>query len=94
MRVVADAADLEHVVAAMAMLRTVISFLVTVPVLSEQITVTEPSVSTAGRRRMMACRRAMRSTPIASVIVSTAGRPSGIAATASPTAARNISPRP
>ena len=61
-------------------LRTVISFLVTVPVLSEQITVTEPSVSTAGSRRTMACRcRAMRSTPIASVIVSTAGRPSGTA---------------
>ena len=70
---------------------TVISFLVSVPVLSEQITVTEPSVSTAGRRRMMALRRAMRCTPMASTMVMMAGRPSGIAATAMPTVARNIS---
>ena len=65
--------------------RTVISLRVSVPVLSEQITETEPSVSTAGRRRMMALRAAMRCTPIASVMVITAGRPSGIAATARPT---------
>ena len=82
-RLVARAADLEHVARRRRSLRTVISFRVRVPVLSEQMTVTEPSVSTAGRRRMMALRRAMRSTPIASVIVMTAGRPSGMAATAS-----------
>ncbi len=70
---------------------TVISFCVSVPVLSEQITVVEPSVSTAGSFRMMAWRCAMRATPIASVIVSAAGSPSGIAPTASATAARNMS---
>jgi hypothetical protein len=43
---------------------------------------------------MIALRRAMRSTPIASVTVITAGRPSGIAATAIETAAKNISPVP
>ncbi len=59
--------------------------------MSEQITVTEPSVSTAGRRRITAWRRAMRCTPIASVIVRIAGRPSGIAATAKPTAAMKVS---
>jgi hypothetical protein len=58
-------------------MRTVISLRVSVPVLSEQITETEPSVSTAGSRRMMALRAAMRWTPTASVIVMTAGRPSG-----------------
>jgi len=40
---------------------------------------------------MMAFRAAMRCTPIARVIVMMAGSPSGIAATARPTAARNIS---
>jgi hypothetical protein len=64
---------------------------VSVPVLSEQITVTEPSVSTAGKRRTMALRRAMRCTPSARVMVTMAGRPSGMAATARPTAARNMS---
>ena len=73
------------------MLSTIISLRVSVPVLSEQMTLTEPSVSTAGSRRMMALRRAMRCTPMASVIVMIAGRPSGIAATARPTAARNMS---
>jgi hypothetical protein len=64
---------------------------VSVPVLSEQITATEPRVSTAGRRRMIALRRAIRCTPTASAIVTTAGSPSGITATAMPTPARNIS---
>ena len=73
------------------MLPTIISLRVRVPVLSEQITLTEPRVSTAGRRRMMALRRAMRWTPMASVMVMIAGRPSGMAATARPTAARNMS---
>jgi hypothetical protein len=71
---------------------------VSVPVLSEQITVTDPSDSTAGSRRTIALRRAIRCTPIASTMVSAAGSPSGIAATASPTAAMNIcsgaKPRP
>ena len=52
---------------------------------------TEPSVSTAGRRRMIALRLAMRWTPIASVIVMSAGRPSGISDTAMPTIAWNNS---
>ena len=39
----------------------------------------------------MALRRAMAWTPTASVIVRTAGRPSGMAATDSPTTAMNIS---
>ena len=64
---------------------TVISFLVSVPVLSEQIVVTQPSASIAGRRRRMAWRFAMRCTPMAIVIVVTAGRLSGMAATAMPT---------
>ena len=58
---------------------TIISMSVSVPVLSEQIRDTEPRVSTAGRRRMIALRWAMRCTPIASVIVISAGRPSGMA---------------
>ena len=61
------------------------------PVLSEQMTVVLPSVSTAGSLRMMALRLAMRATPIASVIVTAAGKPSGMAPTASATAAMNIS---
>jgi hypothetical protein len=64
---------------------------VSVPVSSEQMTETDPSVSTAGRRRMMALRAAMRRTPIARVMVSTAGSPSGMAATAMPTTAMKAS---
>ena len=56
---------------------TIISIRVSVPVLSEQMRDTEPRVSTAGRRRTMALRWAIRCTPIASVIVMIAGRPSG-----------------
>ena len=70
---------------------TVISLRVSVPVLSEQMVVTEPRVSTAGSRRMMACLAAMRRTPMASVMVITAGRLSGITATASPTTAMKAS---
>ncbi len=73
------------------MRRSVISLRVSVPVLSEQITETEPSVSTAGSRRMMARRAAMRCTPIASVTVRMAGKPSGMPATARPTTVLNIS---
>ena len=70
---------------------TIISISVSVPVLSEQIRATEPSVSTAGSRRTMALRLAMRWTPMASVMVMSAGRPSGIIETAIPVTAWNIS---
>ena len=65
--------------------RTVISFFVSVPVLSEAMTLAEPSVSTAARWRTIALRFAMRCTPSASTAVTTAGKPSGTAATASAT---------
>ena len=65
--------------------RTVISFFVSVPVLSDAITDADPSVSTALRWRTIAFRRAIRCTPIDSTTVTTAGRPSGTAATASAT---------
>ena len=66
-------------------------FSVSVPVLSEQMAVTEPSVSTAGSLRIRALRRTMRCAPRARAMVTTAGRPSGTAATARLTAVRNIS---
>ncbi|OPZ77601.1 MAG: hypothetical protein BWY79_01103 [Actinobacteria bacterium ADurb.Bin444] len=69
---------------------TVIRFSVSVPVLSEQMTVTEPSVSTAGRRLMRACRLSMRCAPSESDTVTMAGSPSGTAATAMLTAVRNM----
>ena len=50
--------------------------------MSEQITVTEPRPSTAGRRRIRAARCTMRWVPIARVTVITAGNPSGTIATA------------
>jgi len=53
-----------------------------VPVLSVQITVVQPMVSTAERRRTMAFFRAMRMVPMARVPVITAGSASGTAATA------------
>ncbi len=65
-------------------------FSVSVPVLSEQITVTEPSVSTAGSLRMRALRCNMRWAPSASVMVTTAGRPSGTMATATLTAVSSM----
>jgi P-type E1-E2 ATPase len=70
---------------------TIISMSVSVPVLSEQIRDTEPRVSTAGKRRMMALRCAMRCTPIANVTVMSAGNPSGITDTAMLTTAWNTS---
>ena len=63
----------------------VISDRVRVPVLSEAITEAEPRVSTEERFLTMALRPAIRWTPIASTTESTAGRPSGTAATASET---------
>ena len=66
--------------------RTVITPVVRVPVLSVQMTVALPRVSTAGSFRINAWRAAIRCTPIASAIVTIAGSPSGTAATASETA--------
>ena len=56
---------------------TVIWFSVSVPVLSEQMTVVLPSVSTAGSLRMIARRAAMRPTPMASTIGDRRGQPLG-----------------
>ncbi|MNT20786.1 hypothetical protein D3C72_1561030 [compost metagenome] len=70
---------------------TTISLRVKVPVLSVQMTDTAPIVSMAGRRRTMVLRRAIACTPMASVMVSTAGKPSGMAATDRPTTAMNSS---
>ncbi len=67
------------------------SFIVNVPVLSEQITVAAPNVSTAGSLRIIALRLLIFWTPRAKTIVTIAGRPSGIAATAKLTAVINIS---
>ncbi|MNH17900.1 hypothetical protein D3C79_775870 [compost metagenome] len=61
---------------------TVISFMVSVPVLSEQITFIAPRVSTVGSLRMIALLRAMRCTPSERMIDTIAGSPSGTAATA------------
>ena len=57
---------------------TVILFSVSVPVLSQQITVAEPRVSTAGRLFTSAFFLAIRCTPNAIIMVAVAGRPSGI----------------
>ena len=65
---------------------TVILFWVRVPVLSEQMIWAQPRVSTAVRRRMMAFRFDMLVTPMERTTVTTAARPSGMAATARETA--------
>ena len=70
---------------AVASARTVISLRVRVPVLSLAMTVAEPSVSTAERRRTMALRRAIRCMPSDRTTVVTAASPSGTADTASDT---------
>ncbi|KAF3841268.1 hypothetical protein F7725_007130 [Dissostichus mawsoni] len=67
-------------------LQTDIWLVVRVPVLSEQITEVQPRVSTDGRLRTMAFFLAMRRVPRARQVVMTAGRPSGMAATARATA--------
>jgi hypothetical protein len=59
--------------------------------LSLPITVVEPRVSTAGSLRMIARRWAILLTPIASVMVTAAGSPSGMAATARAIDAVNMS---
>ena len=61
---------------------TVILFCVRVPVLSEHMTFALPSVSTAGILRTIARLAAIFFMPSARTIVTTAGKPSGIAATA------------
>ena len=60
------------------------------PVLSVQMTFTEPSVSTVGSVRIRARRPAIRRAPSASATVTMTGRPSGMAETARLTAVRNI----
>ena len=65
---------------------TVIRFWVSVPVLSEQMIWVQPKVSTAVSLRMMAFRLDILVTPMESTMVTTAARPSGIAATARDTA--------
>ena len=74
-----------------AISRAVILFSVSVPVLSEQIADVDPSVSTAGSRFTIACRRAISRVPSDSSAVTTAGSPVGIAATASVTPVTNRS---
>ena len=61
---------------------TVIWFWVSVPVLSEQMVVVEPSVSTEESLRMRAWRLIIWLMPSARLMVTTAGRPSGTAAMA------------
>ena len=63
----------------------------TLPVSIEKLT--DPRVSTAGSRRMSACRRTISCMPKARQIVTTAGSPSGTAAIARLTATINISIR-
>ena len=70
---------------------TCILFCVKVPVLSEQIMLLLPKVSTAGNFRIILFFRAIFVTPIDNIIVTIAGNPSGMAATASPTEVINIS---
>ena len=69
---------------------TVILFCVNVPVLSEQITVALPKVSTAGNFLTIAFFFTILCTPIARTMVDTATSPSGMAATAKLTAVINI----
>ena len=61
-------------------------FCVSVPVLSQQMVVVEPSASTAGRWRTRALRLAMRCVAIASDSVTVGNRPSGTLATMMPMA--------
>ena len=74
-------------------LSTVILFWVRVPVLSEQTTLTAPSVSTEGSFLTMVCTFTILVTLNARQIVTTAGSPSGTAATARDMAVISISIR-
>ena len=64
----------------------VISFVVSVPVLSVQMTVVQPNVSTDGNFRTITFRCAILRVPKLKQSVITAGNPSGIAATPNATA--------
>ena len=68
-------------------------FKVRVPVLSEQITVALPKVSTAGNFLIKALRLTMRLTPKAITIVAVAGKPSGIMEMAKEMATKNCGTR-
>ena len=70
---------------------TCILFCVRVPVLSDAITVLLPNVSTAGNFLIILFFLAILVIPIDSIMVTTVGNPSGIAATASPTDVIKIS---
>ncbi len=72
-------------------MRTVISPFVSVPVLSEQIMVVAPKVSAEASLLIIALRLASSRAPRASDMVTTAGKPSGTAETASATATINAS---
>ena len=72
---------------------TVILFKVNVPVLSEQMTVVLPRVSTAGSFFINALLLAIFLTPSAITIVAVAGNPSGIIEIAKDTATKNCGPR-
>ena len=61
------------------------------PVLSEQIAEVAPSVSVERRRLMIALASASRRVPRDRIVVTTAGRPVGIAAIANATATVNTS---
>ena len=71
--------------------RTIISLRVSVPVLSVQIVVVDPSVSTDDSLRTITFRFAIRWVPSDSTTVVIAVRPSGTAATASDTASSSTS---
>ena len=73
---------------------TVIRLTVSVPVLSDPMTVVEPSVSTLGRCRTTALRVAMRDTPTPIATDRTTGSASGIEETISATVERKASPSP
>ena len=77
--------------ASVAIASTVILLRVSVPVLSEQMTLHPPRLSTAPKRRMTAREDAMRCTPSARMTVTTAPMPSGMAATATATARIRLS---
>ncbi len=78
---------------AVAIRRVVIWFSVRVPVLSEQIAEVEPSVSVELRSFTTALCAARSRVPIDSSVVTTVGRPVGIAPIATVTASRNRSSR-
>ena len=85
-----------HRPAAVTTSTTLIRFWVMVPVLSVQMKVVAPSVSTASRRRTSALRSAMVWAPRARDRVTVGSRPSGTSATETPTPKRKawVTPSP